>query len=372
MEISVDRKDLQSLLVRASAIIPSRAVIPVTQNFRLSASDGVLRVEATDLTRILSLQSAQSKTREVGTALFPAKRLLDIVREAPGGEISISTQPASANIAAGRAEWQIRLDTSSNFPELPTTETSGQAFVSLDKTKFLAAMEAVRYAAAKSTDRVSLMMIDLANNRLTACDGVRFQQAALGFDCSLTVRIPIVAVDDLVRMLHQSSGEDFGIKDLPNHLVFLVGAYDYLSVNKLAAEYPNLEGALLRPALTNKRELTVGRDELLGAIKRVRVNADQDTLAVRIELSSDSLTIKAKDHYGNYAVEHVDASWKHDDHVLTVNHRWFAELLQTYPTSSCSFFLGVDTKTKKTPVLLRDLDRGIIGVMQQVQADGWT
>jgi DNA polymerase III sliding clamp (beta) subunit (PCNA family) len=128
---------------------------------------------------------------------------------------------------------------------------------------------------------------------------------------------------------------------------------------------------LLAPALKNRHELLCDRTELVSAIKRVRINADHETSAIVLRLGDDEISVESQDKLGNASTEIVTASWKSDSRVLVVNHKFLMDMLDMYDGKSCKFRLGDDTKTRKSTILLEDVETGTVGIIQQMRQE-WT
>lgn len=356
---------LRLLLEKAATVVPSRdSAMPVLKNFQFQVTPGLLRVIASDselsmiaTTEIVDVQSG-------GVAVFPAKKMLDIVRESTDTEVRIQVAGKAASIAIGRTTWNLRLEGGEDYPAMP--EITEVTFATVDRVGFATALHAVRYAACRDPNRASLMMIDVKQGRMTGCDGARLQQAttvAFPFD----FQIPIGAVDDLLKLLRSTDLNDIQVGESEHRLIFRFGA-DVLIVNKLMARFPNMDAQLLRPALANRHELHVERDDLIRAIKRVRVTADSETSAIALILGSGTLTVSAKDKFYNDASETIDAQWSGPARTLVVNHVFLTDLIGKHTGATLHFFLGDDTKTRKSPVMLRE-DTDTVGVIQQMLGD---
>jgi DNA polymerase-3 subunit beta len=362
---------IQSLLEKAARVVPQKDIMPVLKNFRfeVAAPDGgapgSLRVIATDLELSILCSTEMIRVQAGGTCVFPAKRLLDILRTADEGEVSIVVAGGQATVEIAQTKWTLKLQSGDDYPELP--DTNDVVFHTIDRVKFLAAVQAVRYAAAKDSTRASLMMIDVTEGKMTACDGVRFQQAQLGQDFPLSLQIPVGAIDDLLTILRATELDQVQVGESDHYLVFRVGT-DVFVANKLMAEFPDVESLMLRPALANDRRLTIDRTELVDAIKRIRINADPETSALGLRLASGQLTVEAVDKFGNAATETLTAGWAGGDMLIVVNHVFLSEMLQMYDAPSCTFMLGTDTRSRKAPVLLRDEESGNVGIIQQMAA----
>jgi DNA polymerase-3 subunit beta len=356
---------LHALLEKAANVVPTRDVMPVLKCFQFEVEDTRLRVIATDLELSVVATTEMVTIHNGGVAVFPARKMLEIVRQADDGIADIHVKGATAAITIGRTTWNLKLQGGADYPPMP--QFSEGVFTTVDRLAFGTALHCVRYAACKDANRGSLMMIDVRGGKMTACDGARFQQATVPtfpFD----FRIPIGAVDDLLKLLRATDLPEISIGQSDNHLIFVVGP-DVFCANKLLAQFPDMEALLLRPALENKHRLVVDRDELLSAIKRVRINADTETSAIGLHLAPGYLSVVARDKFNNDASETIQADWPGTERTLVVNHAFLTEMVITTDTRSLSFWLGDDTKTRKAPVMLREENIGTVGVVQQMLSD---
>jgi DNA polymerase-3 subunit beta len=362
---------LRALLEKASSVLPSKDIMPVLKNFQVEVGEDRVRVVATDLDLSVIVSTPMIQVKKSGTAVFPGKRMLQIMQEAPqDADLLLDVNDGVATIAVGKTQWTLRLVDGSTYPDMP--DTSAVEFHSVDRVRFLGAISACRYAAGNDMVRPNLMMIDLAERKMTACDGVRVQQVDLGKDWpdELTIQIPTAAVDDLVKQMRSTQGELVDIASSDHHLVFRVGS-DVFICAKLMATFPDVADLLLRPALANDKELDVDRAELVDAIKRVRITADPETSAIQLALTTDTVTVRSRDKFGNEAVEAVQANWLYEQRTLVVNHEFLTDMLAMADVRSCQFFLGEDQKSRKSPIMLRDSETGMVGLINQMRQD-WT
>jgi DNA polymerase-3 subunit beta len=355
---------LQALLEKAITVVPVRDVMPVLKCFQFQVDRQRLRVVASDLEMSLIASTPMVSVTTAGIACFPAKKLLEVVKTAEDTDVGIRVKATTARISIGRAAWTLQLPGGHDYPAMPAiTEAE---FTTVGRRPFLDAVTAVRYAASRDPSRSNLNIIDVRDGKLTACDGSRIQQIKIP---SLTgnLRIPMSAVDDLLRLLKISELETVDVGQSADKLIFRFGS-DVFIVNKFEAQFPDMEAQMLRPAMENRHILTVDKTGLLDAIRRVRINADVESSAISLDFDDNELTISAKDKYGNTAAETLDAAWNgRGKRSVTVNHRYLAEMINTYGDTSCIFRLGDDTKTRRTPLLLQS-DKGV-GLVQQMLSD---
>jgi DNA polymerase-3 subunit beta len=355
---------LQVLLEKAITVVPVRDVMPVLKCFQFQVDRQRLRVIASDLEMSLIASTPMVSVTTPGIVVFPAKKLLEVVKTAEDTDVHIRVKGATARISIGRAAWTLQLPGGHDYPAMPViTEAE---FTIVGRRPLLDAIQAVRYAASRDPSRSNLNIIDVHDGKLTACDGSRIQQVNIPTLTS-KLRIPMSAVDDLIRLLKISELETIDIGQSSDKLIFRFGS-DIFIVNKFEAQFPDMEAQMLRPALENRHTLECDRAELTDAIRRIRINADAESSAIALDFDVDEMTIHAKDKYGNTATETIDATWNgRGQRTVMVNHRYLTDMISTYGEEKLTFRLGDDTKTRRTPLLLQS-SKGV-GVCQQMLSD---
>jgi DNA polymerase-3 subunit beta len=365
LRITIRRHVLQLLLDKAATVVPTHDVRPVLKNFLIQVDIDRLRVIATDLELSMIATTPLVTVHTPGICVLPAKKMTAIIREASGDDVALAVIGTTAHITIGRASWSLKLAGGDDYPPMPPV--ADIAFTSVERSALLGALSAVKYAASRDPNRASLNMVDIKNGRLIATDGSRFQQALLAW-FPVDLRIPIAAVDDLLRLLKLSELELVDVGQSDNHLIFRF-ATDVFIVNKLVAQFPDMEQILLKPALENRHDLQLDKAELLAAVKRVRINADTESSAIALIIDGATLTVRARDKYGNTAQEAIEVTWTGAPRTIVVNHGFLADMFKGYTGETATFRLGDDTKTRKSMLLLTDEAVGSIGVVQQMNAD---
>lgn len=366
LAFTIRRSVLLDLMEKAFTVIPTRDVMPVLKCFQFWLDSGGLRVTASDSDLSLIASTTAVITGCKGVAVFPARKLIDIVKSADDPDVKITVRGNSpmADIRIGRASWGLHLQGGDDYPAMPVIAEA--QFAAVDRLVFRDAVLAVRYAASRDPARPALNILDITDGTLTASDGNRIQQIQIS-DFPATMRIPIAAVDDLMRLIKMTDVEIIHVGQSADKLIFRLGT-DLLIVSKFHAAFPDMQAALLRPALENKRRLVVGRTALLAAIKRVRITADPDSPAIALSLADRQMTLTAMDKFGNNASDTGAVDWDGPDCTVVLNHRHLSEMVLAHTDDTCVFLLGEDTKTRRSPLMLRQ-GPGTVAVAQQMMAD---
>jgi DNA polymerase III sliding clamp (beta) subunit (PCNA family) len=362
-----------ALLANASDVHPSLAC------FRVRVGEGFLELSATDTERtVLAVSGAvDAKDSPEGIArevFVPAKKLQAILREAPDTEVTLAVKKNQARLTAGGGTWMLTLPDSSDYPEL--IEIGGLEFTDFQREKFLTALRAVRHVVSRDSGRPTLTQAEVRADPddpertvVTASDGSRFARARVdGFPPPAEpLCIPSRALDDLIKLLAAGQSDTAGAALTENAMVFKSGSVVF-SVLRRSTPFPDVDKLLLKPALENDQELSVSKEELAAAVRRVRINADGETSAIVLEAEANTLTVVSRDKNGNSATEDIPAAWDLGNggtrRVLCVNHVFLAEMLAVHPDKSVKFKLGKDIGKRRSQVLLQG--DGITQILSQM------
>lgn len=361
----INREVLLSLLEKAVGVVPTRDIIPVLTNFQVRAELGKLTIVASSDKMSIQVETTQVEVKVPGVDVFPAKTFLSVVKEAAAGStIYVEVTVHGLVVVANTYTAEIAMTSGKGFPKLESLEAA--TFYDIDRLSFMAAIDAVKYALPNKDflGQDTLRMISIKGGKFTACDGARFQQVRVtGF--KLNMQLPSGFIKFLLKFLAVSDLEKVEVAELPKKLVFrLANVVFYM--NKLEDPYPNVEQLWLRPALANDQELLVGRQELVTAIKQVKV-ADTSSYAVGLLLGADTIKVVTRDG-DNSANTTIACKWAGKPRTVVVNYLHLAEMLRSYTQKECRFLLGEDSKTHKSPVLLKDDDTMALATIPQIAA----
>lgn len=369
MDFVVNKKDLEAALVQVESVVATKSLVKVLTNFFVAVEeDGVLRVVGSDSTISVVAWTKYLTTTKPGSAVFPTARFASIVREAPDGPIAVKVTRKKtlciAKVRAGKTEWSFPLMDSDAFPDFAGVENFG--LVEVNRAGFLAALQQVRKAASTDPIRPHLMLVDLTNGKMRASDSTRFQQVKFPFpfDC----QIPVRAVTEIVQRLSAANQETISVGQTERALLFKFRPNSVLIAQKVVAKFPDMDEVLLKPTLSNDQELTVDRDELLKAVRRVRITADDTTAAVILSLNVGSISVESKDRNGGTAVETVAATWNNPPRHVSFNHQHLTDLLASSKSEQVTLRFGKDLKTRPTPLLMEDTG-GLTAVLSQIRQD---
>src|SRR5258708_368318 len=119
MEFSVSKSALLNELSTTQGVVERKTTIPILSNLLVEAKGSQLIITATDLE--LSIRtSCEAKVKKEGAGTIPAKKLLELVRLLPEGEIKFKLLDNHwVEIVSDRKKYKLVGMAKENFPALP-------------------------------------------------------------------------------------------------------------------------------------------------------------------------------------------------------------------------------------------------------------
>ena len=330
MEFSITKSALLNELSTTQGVVERKTTIPILSNLLVEARDGRVTITATDLE--LSIRSScEAKVKKEGAGTIPAKKLLELVRLLPEGEIRFKLlENHWVEIVSEKKKYKLVGMAKENFPALPVmphvlVKIPAAVLEGLiSKTKFAISMEESRY-----TLNGGLLILKPDTLAMVATDGHRLALAETdhkltGLNGEVKVLIPKKAMDEVEKLSSVAGAEaqmDFA-KDESN-LFFQVG-HRLLISRILTGQFPNYEAVLPRD---NNKSVVIERAELSDAVRRVSQLADQRSHAVKMAVSKEGIEISASSPEYGEAKEIIEKDYKGDPISIGFNSSYVLDFL---------------------------------------------
>jgi DNA polymerase-3 subunit beta len=236
---------------------------------------------------------------------------------------------SEAVIAAGRSQFSVRVLPAEEFLKLP--ESAADA-VTLDATALAAALSQVVRAASRDDARPILagvlMTAEPTGLRLVATDSYRLAMRDLPGTTLLAegqhVLVPARALGELGRVL--SGAQEVTLRLGADQASFEVGSVR-VTTRLIEGEFPNYR-QLVPSGYPNR--LTVGKEPLLDAVRRVKLLAREAT-PIRMALRPDGLELTAVTHDVGQAREDLDAKYEGSEMVVAFNPEFLIDGVEATP-----------------------------------------
>jgi len=343
-----EREALAEALSTASRAATGRsAALPVLTGLRLQVVGNRLTITGSDLD--LTIQSSIEVGSDVdGGTVVPARLAADIVRSLASGKVEVQATADEVVISNGRSNFTVRPLSLDDYPKVGGGSGSS---VTLPSASFGEALRQVVRAASKDEQRPvltgvmmtaegdGLRMVATDSYRLAVCDLAGQNVLGVG----QRVLVPGRALTEVQRIVN--SGDDVTMQLGENDASFEAGNVR-LTTRLITGEYPDY-GRLVPQNQSNA--LTVERDALLEALRRVKLLAKEPSTPVRLALGGDTVRLTAITQDIGAASEEIDARYEGTEMIVAFN----PEFLMDGVDACAGQLVVLSTKDAQSPAVLR-------------------
>jgi DNA polymerase-3 subunit beta len=332
-------------LALVSRGVSARSTIQLLGGILLEASEGLVKLSATDME--ISVQtSSPAEVEEEGRVVIPARIFNDIVRSLPAGSFSLEHDESGGTVrlAAGENEYRIRAYAADDFPQLPGFDA--EAAFRMSGVVLVETVEKVSRSYSRDETRPVLtgILISFEENRvrMVTTDSYRLsiketELATTAFEGSREAIIPARAMQEVSRIFGSEGEDEVEVSLSENQALFRIG--DVLFGTRLIdGNFPEYRRLL---PTTFEREISVGREELMGTLRRVNLFAQRQTPPVPVSLSFSEGAVEVIVRNGEVgeAHERLPAS-SEDDFLISFNPGYLLDGVSAIDTEKVVFKLN--------------------------------
>ena len=333
MEFRIERDEFVKGLARVQSIIEKKSTLPILANVLIHAVKEGLELAATDLEVGLRGTCAAGVSKE-GSVTLPARRLFEIIKELPAGEVKLTREPndwVAIEYPGGR--MVLAGLPADDFPAIANFEEEGFATFEpdllsdmIDKTLFAVSTDETRYylngvfLETSGKNKNLLRMVSTDGHRL--CVVEREVPSATKLSLSGGVILPRKAVGELKKLLAEKPDEvQLAIRD--RNAVVKAGSTQ-LTIRLIDGEFPDYTRVI--PSACDKTA-RVDREAFLHALRRTSIVSAEMTRGVKLTFSDDAMEIAAQNPSLGEAKETIPARYKGADLEIGFNARFFMDVL---------------------------------------------
>lgn len=330
MKFRCERDTLVDALGTAGRAVATRGgALPVLSGVRLEVVGSQLRLAGSDLDLTIQVETEVHGLAD-GVAVLPARLVVDIVRALEPGAVTFESGDDEVRITSGRSHFAVRILPADEFPRLPFPPDP--ASHAADAVTLVAAelAEALRQVVRAASNDDSLPVISgvlLTGEssggtagpglRLVATDRYRLAVRDLPGTSMLRedqrVLIPSRALSEVQRLLSNAGSVTVRLGE--RDASFEVG-HVRLTTRLIEGEFPPYQ-KLIPDRYPNR--LTVNREALLDAVRRVRLLVKDAITPVRVSLKPDGVECTVITQELGQATEDLEAKYEGSELVMGFN-----------------------------------------------------
>ena len=358
MELVARKADLVRELQFFQQIVERKNTIPILANVLMEGSGNEVTLLATDL-EVALRSKCEAAVSKPGSVTLPAKKLYEVVRALPEGDVTISTDKGGSSVKVSGGQFSSKMPTlpREDFPSLP--EAGGGAKATL-KGKALAQMVAkTQFAITGEDTRYYLngaqFVLKGGTMTFVATDGHRLAlvnvQQEGGKGEEIKAILPRKTLAELGRLLAEGD-VDVKYERGENHLFFEIGSRLLIS-RMIDGQFPAYEKVIPRG---NDKHVEFERDMLTQAVRRVAILSNERSRAVKLVLDKGKVEVTSSSPEFGEAHEPIAVDYSGPTLTICFNAQYMLD------------FLNV---VESEVVALELKDEVSQAVMKPVAADGY-
>ncbi len=353
MKFVCTQHDLNINLALVSRAVSARPTHPVLANIKIEATTNPDQIRLTGFDLSLGIQTSFiAQVEDEGILTLPAKLLNDIVAKLPSGEITLDDEAGEnlVTITSASGRYQMRGMSAEEFPELPSIE-DGETN-QLSAAAFIDGLKGSLVACSQDETKQILTGVYLKVNadrlEFAATDGHRLgivevypseaEEPPATAGGAFEVTVPAKALRELDKMIGSPhDGEKLELQLEQGQVIFAWGDQK-LTTRTLEGKYPDYR--LLIPKQF-QRQITLDRKQLLSALERIAVLADQSNLVkFSIDSSNQSIDLSVEAQDRGSGRESLVAQISGADLDIAFNVKYLMDGLKTLPTQEITISLN--------------------------------
>lgn len=334
------KQELQQAISVAAKGAATHSTLPVLTGIKLTAAEGFVTFEATNLDLSIRTTSA-ALVDEEGEAVLPAKTIGDIVKSLPDAAIHVETDgEGSVRVNCDAAAFSVKALPAEDFPGFPDIDPEDSLTLPFDT--FSRMVKAVARVVSKDMTRAILtaVLIEAGEGivRMVATDSYRITLAEEDYEGRVEdfkVAIDGGFLSGIAALPVLDSVIDLGVAE--NQVIITYGTTTFIN-RRIEGNYPPY-AQLFTP--TCETSASFDTQALLDATRRCAImSAKSSPLRVDINADTHSAQLTCATPDMGSASELVQCTVEGPDVLIGFNQRNFQEGLQLIPTDKVTLELN--------------------------------
>ncbi|MFH1691878.1 MAG: DNA polymerase III subunit beta [Candidatus Omnitrophota bacterium] len=343
MKIKIDKNELLRGIQIAGNIITPKNMLPILSNILFETGKNRIKITTTDLDIGISI-NLDTEILEPGAITIPTKRLSDVIKELPNGEILITTKKNNVvDIQMNSCEFKLIGLPKEEFPKLPELKEKEVFEVEqsvlkqmLYLTSFAVSHEETRYVlngllleVKRKTGSSSVVM------RLVGTDGRRLavveKELMIEAKSDFKIIVPYKTVQELLRNLK----EEGVVKILVGHNQVFFEIDGTVIISRLIeGDFPDYQKVIPE---TSHIKIKLQKEMFMLVLRRANLLTTPDFQAVKFELFKNKLVVsKSTPDVGEFK-EEIPVEYTGKEFVIGFNPIYLLDMLKHWKEEEFCF-----------------------------------
>ena len=347
MKFSLPKENLLDELQLLQGIVEKRNTMPILANILMNVSSSEIELTGTDLEVGLRTHFS-ADIQKPGAITVNGKKIFEIVKSLPDGQnVAVELKGETLEITAGESEFKVLCMQKEDYPQVP--EARFEKNIRLPLKDFKEMIDRVFYAITQEQRYYlngALLSLKAKSMELISTDGHRLSYAAKAEDGLKPEKdISVIVAKKTLSELRKFEDETVEFDFDDNNLFFRVGARTLIS-RIIESKFPNYQAVIPKD---NPNTLSIGREELAGAIRRVSLLSAERSKGIKFYLEKNRMRLFSSNPEIGEARDRLNVEYKGQDIEIGFNSQYLLDFLTAVPSERVAF----EIKDENSAVLLK-------------------
>jgi DNA polymerase III beta subunit len=369
MELVADREALYHGFQRVGGVVSSSIQQPIYRNVKVEATEGELRLSATDLEVSLVLNVGDVEVQSEGVALLPHARLSPILGATPDERIALREDDGAVVVETEDGTFRILGEDPADFPEIPALPQDGRVEIDPDVLRYMVRRTAFATAEAKGRYALNgvLFVVGKENSiEMVAADGARLAHVKKKVSNPDNVTAEFIVMTRGVEQLARLA--DYGKEPVR----FVATGTQIVAENDagrlvcqlVEGQFPNYQEVI---PTDSKVKVQLGSRELLSAVRRASFLTTDQTRVVSFTFCDGELSITAESPDVGHAEVRMAVEYDGGEAQIAFNPEFLEDVLSiveresvkmrfTDSRSPCVIKVGLEYTYVVSPVIREEAE----------------
>lgn len=334
MELVARKADLVRELQFFQQIVERKNTIPILANVLIEGSGNEMTLLATDL-EVALRSRCEAAVNKPGSLTLPAKKLYEVVRALPDGDVNIETDKGGNSVKVSGGQFSSKMPTlpREDFPSLP--EAGGGVKATIDGKSLAQMVNKTQFAITGEDTRFYLngaqFVLRADDMTFVATDGHRLALVTVKHDGAkgddIKAILPRKTLAELGRLLAEGNN-NVNYERGENHLFFEIGPRLLIS-RMIDGQFPAYERVVPKG---NDKHVEFERDRLTQAVRRVSILSNERSRAVKMMLDNGKVEVTSSSPEFGEAREPIQVDYNGPPMTICFNAQYVLDFLGVVET----------------------------------------
>lgn len=349
MSINIKANELKKML-QISSLTTSKDKNNILSNCFINIEDSFLNIKSTD-TIVTSIQTIKIDTDDNSKFLISPSKMLNIIKETPGNDITIDTKNNIMTIKSNNFKTSIKTLNTDLYPELEI-EDNAELITSINYNTLKKLIKSAIYCPDKNdiSREYTGVFTEIKQNSIETAATDRFRLSSTIYQTEETNKNELTAIIEnegasLITKLNIDNDIDIYRK---KHSILLKTDDTNIEIKTIDGKFPDYKKILLDE---NSNFIELNKKDLLDSIKRVSIlNPNNEVI---LNINENKLIINSENEEGEKSNDIINILKATEKQLrsITLDSKFISEFLYQLPTEIDNILLYYKDEDK--PIMLK-------------------